>query len=230
MSRLFEGVRGISEGSREERWELDYAGRPAAPEGERSDAVRNRRRILRVARRLFAERGVTRVSMSEIARVAGVGKGTLYRRFPNKGALCHALLDEPTREFQREALAEVSGGGGPVERLRRFLDRLVWFMEEHLDLFYGGHEALSGPGRLEQMSSPAYEWRRAVVLALLRAAQREGEIPGDLDVEYLAIALLAPLDVDLYYHQRRVRGIPPERISAGLRALVPALSAPPEGG
>jgi AcrR family transcriptional regulator len=176
---------------------------------------------LRAARGLFAERGVTEVSMAEIAREAGVGKGTLYRRFPNKGALCHALLDEPTRRFQAEAMEIAAGPGGPLERLQRFLDRLVWFMEEHLDLFYGGHAALSGAGRLEQMSSPAYEWRRSVALGLLKLARRQGELPEGLDVEYAAVALLAPLDVDLYYHQRRVRGISPERISAGLRALVP---------
>ena len=74
------------------------------PEVKRSDAARNRRRILKTARALFEEKGVTRVTMEEIARTAGVGKGTLYRRFPHKGLLCEALLDEPTRKFQGEVL------------------------------------------------------------------------------------------------------------------------------
>jgi hypothetical protein len=55
----------------------------------------------------------------------------------------------------------------------------------------------------------------------VRAAVRDGELDNGTDAEYLADALLAPLNVDLFYYQRRVRGIPPERISAGLRSLVP---------
>lgn len=165
---------------------------------------------------------MTCVTMEEISRAAGVGKGTLYRRFPNKGVLCQALLDEPTREFQRETMELVgASGAGSLEKLERFLDGLVRFTEENLDLLYGGEEPLWGETRLARFRSPAYDWRRWTVLGLLRGAAREGELEDGLDLEYLAAALLAPLEVDLYYHQRRVAGLPPERISAGLRSLVP---------
>jgi len=177
---------------------------------------------LEAARALFEERGVTCVTMEDIARAAGVGKGTLYRRFPNKGVLCQALLDEPTREFQRRTMELAGGSGvGALEKLGRFLDGLVWFTEENLDLLYGGEEPLWGETRLARFRSPAYDWRRWTVLGLLREAEREGELDGGLDLEYLATALLAPLEVDIYYHQRRVAGLPPERVSAGLRSLVP---------
>ena len=204
-------------------WGLDHLGRPAGGVHERSDAARNRLAVLDAARALFAERGVTCVTMEEISRAAGVGKGTLYRRFPNKGLLCQALLDEPTRRFQRETM-ELAGetGVGSREKLDRFLDRLVLFTEENLDLLYGGEEPLWGANRLARFRSPAYDWRRWTVLGLLRGAAREGTVGGDLDLEYLATALLAPLEVDLYYHQRRVAGLSPGRISAGLRSLVPA--------
>ena len=59
------------------------------------------------------------------------------------------------------------------------------------------------------------------MLVLLRTAQRSGELDEDLDADYLADALLAPLGVDLFYHQRRVLGYSVERVSAGLRSLVP---------
>ena len=203
-------------------WGLDHLGRPAGSGHERSDAARNRRAVLEAARALFDERGVTCVTMEEIARAAGVGKGTLYRRFPNKGVLCQALLDEPTREFQWWTMELVGKTGvGPLRKLDRFLDGLVRFTEENLDLLYGGEEPLWGATRLARFRSPAYDWRRWTVLALLRAASPEGEIGENLDLEYLATALLAPLEVDLYYHQRRVVGLPLERISAGLRSLVP---------
>ena len=53
----------------------------------------------------------------------------------------------------------------------------------------------------------------------MRAAARDGEVDLGLDLEYLATALLAPLDLDLYYYQRRVQGLPAERIGDGLRSL-----------
>src|SRR5215208_400407 len=192
-------------------WSLDHLGRPSGCEAERSDAARNRRVILRTARKLFEERGVTCVTMEEISRASGVGKGTLYRRFPHKGFLCQALLDEPTRHLQEQTLEILSEPGTPaVEKLDAFLD-----------LLYGGNEPLCGADRLERYSHPAYDWHRSTVLGLLRAAVNEGDVDAGLDLEYLATALLAPLDVDLFYYQYRVQGLPAWRISGGVRALVP---------
>lgn len=188
---------------------------------ERSDAARNRRRILAAARSLFGDKGVTRVTMEEVARTAGVGKGTLYRRFPNKGLLCEALLDEPTRRLQAEVLVSLSDPNrGALEKLRNFLGRLVLFTEENLDLLYGGHDTLQGTERVARYGHPSYGWMRWTVLGLLREAARNGELSEEKDIEYLADAMLAPLNVDLYYHQRRVLSLSPERISAGLSSMV----------
>lgn len=201
---------------------MDHYGRETGLLPQRRDALENRERILKAARELFEERGVTRVNMEDIARAACVGKGTLYRRFPNKGLLCQALLDEPTRQFQREALELTADTSlSSLGKLDRFLDRLVWFMERNLDLLYGGRESLSGTARLVHVSSPAYDWLRWTALTLLQGAVRSGEVSEDLDVEYVAVALLASLNTDIYYQQRRVLDFPPERISAGLRSLVP---------
>ena len=203
-------------------WSLDHLGRPSGCEAERSDAARNRRVILRTARTLFEERGVTCVNMEEIARASGVGKGTLYRRFPHKGFLCQALLDEPTRHLQEQTLEVLREPGmTAVGKLHVFLDRLVGFTAENLDLLYGGNEPLCGADRLERFSHPAYDWVRSTVLGLLRAAVNERDVDGGLDLEYLATALLAPLDVDLFYYQHRVQGLSAERISGGVRDLVP---------
>ena len=212
----------VMERGRTRGWSLDHLGRPSGCEVERSDATRNRRVILRTARTLFEERGVTCVTMEEIARASGVGKGTLYRHFPHKGFLCQALLDEPTRHLQEQTLEVLQEPGMPaVEKLDAFLDRLVVFTAENLDLLYGGNEPLCGADRLERFSHPAYDWRRSTVLGLLRTAVNEGDVDGGLDLEYLATALLAPLDVDLFYYQYRVQGLPAERISGGVRVLVP---------
>ncbi len=207
------------------KWSLDHLGRPSGRE-ERKDAARNRRVILDTARMLFEERGVTCVTMEEVARSSGVGKGTLYRRFPNKGFLCQALLDEPTRRLQQRTLEMLrEPATSAVEKLDAFLDSLVLFTAENLDLLYGGHEPLCGADRLERFSHPAYDWRRSTVLGLLRGAVREGEVEERLDFEYLSSALLAPLDVDFYYYQHRVQGLSVQRISRGVRALVPRKQA-----
>src|SRR3954467_11259805 len=68
----------------------------------RADAARNRARVLDAARTAFAEHGLD-VGVEEIARRAGVGKGTLYRRFPTKEALVCAIFDDILDEV--EALA-----------------------------------------------------------------------------------------------------------------------------
>lgn len=75
----------------------------------RADAERNRRRILDAAAGLFAERGLD-VSMEEIASTAGVGVGTLYRRFPDRGALIDALFLEKI-----ETLVGIAQAGLAVE-------------------------------------------------------------------------------------------------------------------
>lgn len=59
----------------------------------RADAARNRQRVLTAAARVFAERGLD-VSLDEVAHAAGVGVGTVYRRFPNKEALIDALFED----------------------------------------------------------------------------------------------------------------------------------------
>src|SRR5574342_294589 len=68
----------------------------------RADAERNRRRVLSAASDLFAERGLD-VSLDEIAAAAGVGVGTVYRRFADKDALIDALFEDKIGDVERLA-------------------------------------------------------------------------------------------------------------------------------
>src|SRR5215212_11501130 len=92
------------------------AGRPL-----RRDAQRNRERILAAARALFAERGVD-ATLDDVAARAGVGVGTVYRRYPNKDALLDELFEERIGELA--ALAEASRtAADPWTALVHFLER-----------------------------------------------------------------------------------------------------------
>ena len=75
----------------------------------RTDAQRNRDRIVAAARRCFAEHGLD-VGVEEIARSAGVGMGTLYRRFPTKKSLVHAIFEQRLDELQPTIDQAVAAG------------------------------------------------------------------------------------------------------------------------
>jgi AcrR family transcriptional regulator len=196
--------------------------RTAAP--ERADAARNRLRALEAASRLFGEQGVENVSMDAIAEAAGVGKGTLYRRFGDRAGLALALLDERERDLQERVLRGPPplGPGAPAgERLGAFLEALADHLDAHIDLVTCSQTAALG-ARFRGRLYDSYHQHAAM---LLRAAR------PDLDADHMAHALLAPLSADLHRHLRRDRDIDLARIKAGLLELVRALTGDrPPGG
>ena len=193
---------------------------------ERADAAANRALILKTAERLFAERGVANVCMAEIAEAAGVGKGTLYRRFAGKAELCLALLDSQMSEFQAEALArfrrQSAEGATHLAQLADFLEALVAFTEIHAPLL--SEVERGGLLRVDAPLNVPHFWQFMTVSALLRAASRRGEVVADLDLDYVGEALLAPLQIDIFRYQRDARGYSLERIADGLRGLVGLLA------
>ena len=188
---------------------------------ERRDAAGSRRKILGAARRLFKSRGVDSVSMHEVGRAAGVGQGTLYRRFEHKGALCSALLAEQVEDFYEETWERVETEERPaLERLAWFLDRLAGFNERNAELLGAIRDGAGGERRAETYRNPFYGWLRATVVALLRRAEERGEIRRDLDLECAADTLLAALNIDLYLYQRRELGMDRRRIVAAVYAVL----------
>lgn len=183
-----------------------------AQERERADAVRNRRRIVAAAERLFTERGIEHVSMEAIAAEAGVGKGTLFRRFGDRASLARTLLGEREVIFQEALIrgpAPLGPGAEPVDRLVAFGGALLELLEDHGDLVLAAETG--APGRCN--SSPYAVYRTHVAL-LVREAD-----PG-LDADYVADALLASLSAELFLYLRRDRDMSIERIRAGYAALV----------
>lgn len=190
------------------------------PVNERRDAMANRARLLDAARALFAEQGVANVSMAEIATSAGVGKGTLYRRFANKGELCLALLDENLRGheeemlelLQRLAVQDVAF----VERLTTFLGQVARFTDIHIALLFEAQQSGVDPGDAG-MDPPYFHFQQMTVRGLLRSAQAAGEIDAGLDVGLTTDLLLAPLIPAYFRYLRQRRGHSVEVIAASLQ-------------
>jgi AcrR family transcriptional regulator len=178
---------------------------------ERADASRNRAKILAAAEKLFAERRT--VTMEEIARAAGVGRGTLYRRYPDPASIALALLDQHERTLQERLLAgdpPLGPGGPPRDRLIAFYRAMTDLLERH------SHLALGAETGHSRFVTGAYGFWRAHVRALLAEA-------GIEDPDTLADSLLAPLAPDVHHHQRRGLGLSQERIVAALTRIVEGL-------
>jgi AcrR family transcriptional regulator len=156
---------------------------PAPPRPLRADAARNRARVLDAARDAFAEAGLD-VGVEEIARRAGVGKGTLYRRFPTKGALVRAIFEGGLAELERAA-EEARRAADPWEGFCGFLGeaaRMQAANQGFLDMVAQrmGPGVLTGEGRRRLLG---------ILAEPLRRGQQSGAVRGDLDAEDLLMLL-----------------------------------------
>src|SRR6478736_4862060 len=101
---------------------------------ERGDAARNRALLLDAARRLIADRGADAVTMDDVATAAGVGKGTLFRRFGSRAGLMVVLLDEDEKAQQRAILfgpPPLGPGAPPLKRLLAYGRERLEFVDTH---------------------------------------------------------------------------------------------------
>ena len=178
------------------------------PRPERADAARNRARVLAAADRLFRRHDGRDVTMEQLAAAAGVGKATLYRRFPDVASIAHALLDEHERDLQERLLQgppPLGPGAPPAERLAAFYRAMVELLELH------GHLALAAETGERRYGVGAYRaWQLHVTVLLAEA--------GLDDRAALVHVLLAPLAPDVFAHQR-ASGCTAEEIAADLATL-----------
>jgi AcrR family transcriptional regulator len=175
---------------------------------ERADAARNRVRVLAAAERLFARRDAREVTMEQIALAAGVGKGTLYRRYPDVASVAQALLDEHERALQDRVLRgppPLGPGAPPPERLAAFYRAMLELLERH------GHLALAGETGGRRYRTGAYGAWTLHVGGLLSQAGL-GDRPALVD------AMLAPLAPDVFAHQR-ASGVSERQIADALTIL-----------
>jgi AcrR family transcriptional regulator len=191
---------------------------------ERADAIRNRRLILQAAETLLAEGGSGHVSIDAVAAAAGVGKGTVFRRFGSRAELMRALVEERVR-----ALAEAVESGPPplgpgapaAQRLTAFLDAIVEIATRNADVMAAYDHALTAQesAAVGRQTTAVYQAWHTHVSTLITEAD-----PA-LDAELLAHVLLGSLHSDLVRHLM-ARG-ESQRLAGTLRHLASVLLNPP---
>ncbi len=102
---------------------------------KRREYLAHRKEILLAAERAFATKGFFPTTMSEIAREAEFGTGTLYKYFKSKKDLYFTLIDEKTEEINRLVKMELSKKASALERIRRVLQLQFEFVDKNRDFF-----------------------------------------------------------------------------------------------
>jgi AcrR family transcriptional regulator len=181
----------------------------------RSDAQRNRERILEVAVTELTRCADTPLSV--IAKKAGVGQGTFYRNFPHREALVLEVYRYETQQVADSA-AQLLATRAPDQALREWMDRLARFAMAKAGLADAIRQATSAPG------SPAKPGHTPVTSAaelLLRANEEAGTIrPGVTSDDFLlAIAGLWQIDPRTDWQPRATRLL--DLVMDGLRGGAP---------
>jgi AcrR family transcriptional regulator len=163
----------------------------------RRDAERNRQRILAAAADVFTERGLD-ATLDDVARHAGVGVGTVYRRFPDKASLADALFDERIDEL-----------AGLAERSQAEPDAwaaLVSFLENSAEMLAtdrGLRQILLFAAQGHDRAACARDRMRPAVECMLKRAQADGQVRPDLAATDIPIIELMLAGVGEYARQVR---------------------------
>jgi AcrR family transcriptional regulator len=181
---------------------------------ERADAVRNRRAVLSATEQLLTEGGGDHVSLDRVAALAGVGKGTVFRRFGNRAGLLQALLEERSRELRdavRDGPPPLGPGAPTSERLLAFLDRLGAIAEGNATLLSAHRQACAE----DKYDDPSYQlWHRHLSTLFADGSP-------DLDAGFLAHSVLAVFDGDLI--RRMTPPDDPRRFTRSVQQMAMAL-------
>ncbi|MEZ0064499.1 AcrR family transcriptional regulator [Streptacidiphilus sp. MAP12-20] len=165
-----------------------------APRAERADAARNRRHLLATARTMLAEQGgADCLTMDALAERAGLGKGTVFRRFGTRAGIFQALLDDDEQAFQQQVMAgppPLGPGAAPLDRLIAYGRARIAFLLDHREM---ARAALDGS--LPVPAGTETPLSRTHIRMLLGQLRLDG-----VDLPMLALQLTAALDGPLLFY------------------------------
>lgn len=187
-----------------------------APHPERRDAARNREALLVAAADLIDHCGIDAVTMDAVAHAAGVGKGTVFRRFESREGLMGALLNHSETAWQ----TAVMSGPPPLGPGAPALDRLLAFGRSRLETTIQHADLIRAAGRASTRSFAAYSFAVMHVRYLL------GELGVTGDLPLLAVALMAPLEAPILDQQVRIEGLDVDRVYRGWVDLAARITRP----
>ncbi|MEZ5186167.1 MAG: helix-turn-helix domain-containing protein [Candidatus Nanopelagicales bacterium] len=150
----------------------------------RRDAAANRERLLDAASELFAARGLS-VTLNDIAHHAGVGVGTAYRRFNNKGEIIDALFEQQLQQVAavaQDALADPDAWNG-----------LVTFLQKALDMQFGDrglNQIMNNPALGDVRVADARDRIAPLIEAIVERARQQGRVRPDLDQSDLIFVMV----------------------------------------
>jgi AcrR family transcriptional regulator len=172
--------------------------------------ARNREALLAAADELIAQGGVVSVTMDAVATRAGVGKGTVFRRFDSREGLMAAVLNRSETQFQ----AAIISGPPPLGPGAEPMERLLAFGHHRIQLNLLHRALIVAAGRAGARSYAAVSFTAMHMRYLLRALGVRGDIP------FMATALLAPLEVPILEQQVEIEEMQLERFMAAWDDLV----------
>lgn len=179
-----------------------------------------RQRILSAARALFQKYGPEAVSMHQIAQTAGVGQGTLYRRYAHKGELCADLLNDTVEEFLQQlesSIAEVTTDTA-LDQLDRIIARIVDFTEEKATLLSIIKNTNRGEMQLTHLDHPVFHRLHVILMTLLQRALLQKET-SELNPALAAQILLSALSPDLHLYLRGKMNFSKEEMITEIRRI-----------
>ncbi|MGD1051079.1 MAG: helix-turn-helix domain-containing protein [Solirubrobacteraceae bacterium] len=174
---------------------------PPAERPLRADARRNNDRIVAAAGDAFAEHGLE-ASMEEIARRAGVGPATLYRRFPNKQELLRAVLAARLNELEPQ-IAAAGADPDPWEGLLAGMGALLDAQARNMALV----QVLAQAGELTLFRQELGQRVLEPLSSLFSAAQASGQLRADLDPSELKV--LIRMIITTWVHDEHANARPP---------------------
>lgn len=185
----------------------------------RTDARRNRERLVEVARRLFTSEGGGKVPLEAIAREAGVGIGTLYRHFPTREALIESVYRAERSQLCSRA-AELLESQPPEKALRTWMDHFAGYMATKREMADAIREMIASGA---VTAAEAREELSTAVRTLLDAGAAAGTLRGDVSAQDVVVSLVGIFLACREPAQREQAGRLLDLLADGLRS--PAVAA-----